>query len=105
MIGITERAARGLEAFLGFHEATPEQAVKLFPRCEGGIGMTIAKPRPEDELILSEGRPLLAVDPHVAQLLSGSFIDCDSVEIHGRLGIRFQIRSLCPKVLVEPHGG
>ncbi len=59
MLTVTERATVELEELLGASNAGSGEGVRLVPAGPGTVGMTIAAPEAEDEVICHGDDPLL----------------------------------------------
>ena len=77
MITVTERAAAGIEEILSAQQAAPGEAIKLVPDATGGIGLAIAPPTAEDEVIRRGADPIVIVDGRIAPELDGAVLDLD----------------------------
>lgn len=75
MITVTERAATGIEEILSAQQAAPGEAIKLVPDGSGGIGLAIAAPAAEDEVVQKGDDPLVIVDGRIAPDLDGAVLD------------------------------
>lgn len=75
MIQVTDRAERALQEVLTTNSAADDQAVRLLPNGQGGLGFTIDNPGDDDEVVQKDDTPILAVSSQVAGHLTGFVLD------------------------------
>ena len=76
MITVTARAQSKLEELLQLNDAAPDEGVKVVASEQGTLGLTIARPSEDDEVLLYRGDgPLLIVDGRLAPDLDGLELD------------------------------
>jgi hypothetical protein len=87
MLNVTNAAGDYLNNMLESARAPAESAVRLEVTKEGLIA-AIDEERPGDARVDHEGRKVLVLDQHAAQVLSEKTLDVQAAEGRPRLGIR-----------------
>jgi Fe-S cluster assembly iron-binding protein IscA len=80
MVAVTERAATKLQDLLAAQEAEPDEAIRLTPSPNGGIGMSIDTAHDGDEVVEGSEAAVLIVDSTIAPRLTDMVVDYESTE-------------------------
>ncbi|KPK22970.1 MAG: hypothetical protein AMJ70_04590 [Dehalococcoidia bacterium SG8_51_3] len=77
MINVTEGAKKELERLLTTTVNWPEARLRLIDRGNGVLGMGVDIETPGDEIVEYEGKPVLVIEPRLANNQEGITLDVD----------------------------
>ena len=77
MINVTEGARRELERLLTTTVSWPDARLRLVDRGSGVLGMGVDIETPGDEVVEYEGKPVLVIEPRLANNHEGITLDAD----------------------------
>ena len=75
MLQFTNRALDVLEEMRDLTGAEAGEAVILYPEEDGGVGMGIGEPAPEDQVVERNGRAVVAVADELLEPFAGLVLD------------------------------
>ena len=75
MLQFTDRALDVLEEMRDLSDAAEGEAIVLYPEEDGGIGMGIGEPSPDDQIVERHGRPVVAVADELLEPFAGLVLD------------------------------
>lgn len=76
MITVTERAKEVLKAVLVANEADPDEGLRLLPRSDGRIVLTVDTKLSGDQVVEFEGRKILLVGIEYFRIFEVATLDC-----------------------------
>jgi Fe-S cluster assembly iron-binding protein IscA len=92
MLIVTERAASELLDMLELSGAQPPEAIRLQPDPSGRIGITIAPPEADDEIVQQGDTVVLVIAAPLVPVLDGAILDVETIEEGGELQQHFTLR-------------
>jgi hypothetical protein len=75
MLRITDRALDVLAEMRDLSGAEAGEVVVLYPEEDGGVGMGVGEPSPDDQIVERHGRPVVAVADELLEPFAGLVLD------------------------------